>query len=85
MARRLLVVLASLAAEHRLQGAWATAATAHGLLQLRGTGLAAPRHAGSSQSRDRTRVPCISRPIINHWAPGSLAHFLVICPFVIEL
>ena len=31
-------------------------------------GLVAPRHVGSSQTRDRTRVPCIGRWILNHWA-----------------
>ena len=30
------------------------------------TGLAAPRHVGSSQTRDRTHVPCIGRWILNH-------------------
>ena len=29
-------------------------------------GLVAPRHVGSSQTRARTRVPCISRQILNH-------------------
>ena len=32
------------------------------------TGLAAPRHVGSSQTRARTRAPCISRQIPNHCA-----------------
>ena len=32
------------------------------------TGPAAPRHAGSSQTRARTRVPCISRQTPNHCA-----------------
>ena len=32
------------------------------------TGLVAPRHVGSSQTRARTRVPCISRQILNHCA-----------------
>ena len=32
------------------------------------TGLVAPRHVGSSQTRARTRVPCIGRQIINHCA-----------------
>ena len=36
--------------------------------QLWCTGLAAPRHAGSSRTRDRTRVPCIGRRILNHCA-----------------
>ena len=34
-------------------------------------GLVAPRHlriVGSSQTRDRTHVPCIGRRILNHWA-----------------
>ena len=29
-------------------------------------GLVAPQHVGSSQTRDRTRVPCIGRQILNH-------------------
>ena len=32
------------------------------------TGLVAPWHMGSSQTRARTRVPCISRQILNHCA-----------------
>ena len=36
--------------------------------QLWLTGPAAPRHVGSSQARARTRVPCISRQILNHCA-----------------
>ena len=36
--------------------------------QLWLTGPAAPRHVGSSQTRARTRVPCISRQILNHCA-----------------
>ena len=31
-------------------------------------GLVAPRHVGSSQTRDRTRVPCIGRRTLNHCA-----------------
>ena len=31
-------------------------------------GLAAPRHVGSSQSRDQNRVSCIGRWILYHWA-----------------
>ena len=30
------------------------------------SGLVAPSHVGSSQTRDRTRVPCIGRRILNH-------------------
>ena len=36
--------------------------------QPRLTGRAAPRHAGSSQTRARTRVLCIGRQILNHCA-----------------
>ena len=36
--------------------------------QLWLTGPGAPRHVGSSQTRARTRVPCISRQILNHCA-----------------
>ena len=32
------------------------------------TGPAAPRHVGSSQTRARTRVPCIGRRTLNHCA-----------------
>ena len=32
------------------------------------TGVVAPRHVGSSQTRARTRVPCIGRQILNHCA-----------------
>ena len=41
-------------------------------------GLAALRHVGSSWTRDRTRVPCIGRQILYHWATrGALnIHFL---------
>ena len=36
--------------------------------QLQCTGLVAPRHVGSSQTRARTCVPCIGRQILNHCA-----------------
>ena len=36
--------------------------------QLWCTGLVAPRHVGSSQTRDRTHVRCIGRRILNHCA-----------------
>ena len=55
-----LTIAASLVAEHRLQ-----------MLRLSNlwlTGLVTPWHVGSSQTRARTHVPCISRQILNHWA-----------------
>ena len=36
--------------------------------QLWLTGPVAPRHVGSSQTRARTRIPCIGRQILNHCA-----------------
>ena len=45
----LLIVVASLVVEHGLQ--------AQGFQQLWHTGSVAPRHVGSSQARDQTRVP----------------------------
>ena len=36
--------------------------------QLWLTGPAAPQYVGSSQTRARTRVPCIGRQILNHCA-----------------
>ena len=46
--------------------------------QLWLTGLVAPRHVGSFQTRARTRVPCIGRRIPNHCATreAPMAHFL---------
>ena len=39
------------------------------------TGLVAPRHVGSSQTRARTRVPCIGRQILNHCATREALNF----------
>ena len=46
--------------------------------QLWPTGLVAPRHVGSSQTRARTHVPCIGRQILNHCATreARLLNFL---------
>ena len=52
-----LTIAASLVAEHRLQ-----------TRRLSNCGPAAPRHVGSSQTRARTRVPCIGRQTLNHCA-----------------
>ena len=37
------------------------------LQELWPTGLAAPQHVGSSQTRNQIYVPCIGRLILNHW------------------
>ena len=70
---RLLTAVAFFYCEVQALGAGASAAVAHGLLsvqpqQLWRTGLVAPQHVGSSQTRARTRVPCIGRRILNHCA-----------------
>ena len=46
--------------------------------QLWLTGLVAPRHVGSSQTRVRTRVPCIGRQILNHCATREAPAFLLL-------
>ena len=46
--------------------------------QLWPTGPVAPRHAGSSQTRARTRVPCTGRQTLNHCATREAPpHFLI--------
>ena len=69
VARRLLTAAASLAAEHGLSGGPASAVVAPRLWSTgsaAGLGLAAPRHVGSSQIRDRTGVSCIVRWTLCH-------------------
>ena len=55
---RLLIAVASLVMEHRLQ--------VHGLQFLWCTDLVAPRHVESSQTRGRTHASCTGRQIPNH-------------------
>ena len=61
---------------------------------LERTGLAVPRHVGSSRTRARTRVSCIGRQILNHCAtreapaskillPSLLSHSPNFCGFVL--
>ena len=66
-----LTITASLVAGHRLQ--------TRRLSQLWLTGLVAPRHVGSSQTRARTHVPCIGRQTPNHCATreASVGRFLI--------
>ena len=42
------------------------------------TGPVAPWHVGSSQTRARTRVPCIGRQILNHCATREALYILLI-------
>ena len=41
------------------------------------TGPAALRHVGSSQTRARTRVPCIGRQILNHCATREALYLIL--------
>ena len=45
--------------------------------QLWLTGLAAPRHVGSSPTRARTRVPCTGRQTLNHCATREALDFFI--------
>ena len=46
--------------------------------QLWLTGLVAPRHVGSSQTRAQTCVHCISRQILNHCATREARYLIVV-------
>ena len=70
--RGLLTIAASLVADHRLQ-----------TCRLSSCGSRAQWHVGSSQTRGRTRVPCIGRQILNHCAPGKT--FIILLNFFFSL
>ena len=46
------------------------------------TGLAAPRHVGSSRTRTRTCVPCIGRRILNHCATREVPIIIFLNKFI---
>ena len=59
-------------------------------------GLVAPRHVGSSQTRDWTSVSCIPRPVLNHWTTREVlwvclvfffncTHQMQICHWKLEI
>ena len=52
-----------------------TGPRAHRLQQMRRAGSVAPRHAGSSWTRDLTRVSRIDRWVLNHWATRETPDF----------
>ena len=52
-----LIAVASLGAEHRFYGTWASVVVGHRINYP----------VASSPSRDQTCVPCLSRQILNHW------------------
>ena len=49
------------------------------------TGPVAPRHVGSSQTRARTRVPCIGRQILNHCATREAPVHVFLLPSTFPL
>ena len=72
--RRLLTVVASLAMEHGLLGAWAPGAVAQGLNScgswaLEHTGLGALQHVESSQTGDQTCVPALAAGVLTTGPP----------------
>ena len=71
-----LTIAASPTAEHRLQTRRPSNYGSQAQ-QLWLTGPAAPRHAGSSQPRARTRVPCIGRQTLNHCATREAPIFVI--------
>ena len=72
--RRPLTIAASLVAEHRLQTLRLSSLWLMGLVAL--------RHVGSSQTRARTHVPCISRQILNYCATREAQDVVFECQFI---
>ena len=68
---RLLIVMTSLVAEHRLQGTQAR--------WLRPTGLVALRHVESSWIRDQTCVPHTGRWMLNPWTTEKSQPLSISC------
>ena len=79
---RLLIVVASLVAEHRLKSMWGVGSggaerglRSHGAqAQLWYMGLVALWPVGSSGTREQTGVPCIARWIVIPWATREALH-----------
>ena len=65
---RLPMTVAFLVAEHRLQSTGSAVV---------GLGLAASWHVSSSQTRERTCVPCLGRGILNHWTTREIQPLLL--------
>ena len=71
VAHRLLHVVASLFVKHRLQSAQASSSCSMRAQQLWLMGLAAPRHVGSSPTRDQTCVPSLQGGFLTTGPPGK--------------
>ena len=63
------IVAAFLVAEHILYSAQASVGAS--------SGLAAPQHGGSSQTRERTHVPSVGRRILNHCTTREVRSFIL--------
>ena len=74
--RGLLIAENSLIVEHGLQGVGFLVLT-HGVRVGGQGGLRAPRHVGSSRTRDQTCVACIGGWILHRWPTSEALHFLV--------
>ena len=75
-----LIVVAALVADHKLQGTRLCFQLGRSRAQaqeLHNTGLATPRHMGSSRTRDRTCVPHLGRQILNHWATREVVYLTI--------
>ena len=79
---RLLIAVASLVSEHRLQACglqqlWLAGCRAQAQ-QLWHMGLVVPWHVGSSRTRAQTCVPCTGRQILNHCATREVLKLILI-------
>ena len=70
-------VVASLAAEHGLQGTWTSVVVGHRL--------SFPWHLGSSRARDRTCVLCIGMWILNCWTTREVLDIGGLRPWLVFL
>ena len=74
------LAVASLVDEHRLRGAWASAAVVWGPYSVGSVvvehGLSCSWNMESSQTRDWTCWPCIGRQILSHWTTRALKSVL---------
>ena len=78
---RWLLLLQSMGSRHVGFSSCDSWALEHRLSSCGAMGLVAPRHVGSSQTRARTCVPCISRQILNHCATRETLKYLFIYLF----
>ena len=68
--------MASLGTEYGLRSTRTSALAAHRLSVAGGTELSCPWHVESSQTRNQTHVPYISRQLLNHWTTREVPQSL---------